>query len=193
MQRFTSAVLYVTVCISLLGCSGKFTSEEFLRQDVDFDSIRRVAVLPFLNHTSDKYINERIRNVAITQILANGVADVVDRGIVDSVLYEEVIDPRQPIDLINLKRLGQRLNVQAFLLGDVDMVTSKSVGGSSGYPQLGLTIRLVEAQSASILWQSSGHWTSESFVGKMFGIPPSDSYHVNIKLLHNMIESLAKR
>jgi len=191
MQKFASAGCLVAICLLLFGCSGKFTSDEYLRDDIDYDSIRRVAVLPFLNHTTDRYIHERIRNIAITQLLANGIADVVDRGIVDSVLYEEVIDPKQPIDLINLKRLGQRLNVQAFLLGDVDMVTNKSSG--SGYPQLGLTIRLVDAQSSAILWQSSGHWSSESFVGKMFGIAPTDSYHVNIKLLDKMVRSLAKR
>jgi hypothetical protein len=191
MQRFALVGCLVLACV-LSGCSGKFTNDEFIRDDVDFDAVSRVAVLPFLNHTSDKYAHERVRNVAITQLLAYGVADVVDRGIVDSVLYEEVIDPAQPIDLINLKRLGQRLDVQAFLLGDVDLVASKQ-SGSFAYPQLGLTLRLVEAQSASIIWQSSGHWTSESFSGKMFGIAPTDSYHVNIELLGRMVKSLAKR
>ncbi|MEN8135144.1 MAG: hypothetical protein ABFS18_06350 [Thermodesulfobacteriota bacterium] len=191
MQRF--ALIGCLVLLGMLvGCGGKFTREEFVRGDVDFEVVSRVAVLPFLNHTSDKFIHERVRNVAITQLLANGVADVVDRGIVDSVLYEEVIDPFQPIDLINLKRLGQRLNVQAFLLGSVDMVAKKQ-SGAFAYPQLALTLRLVEGQSASILWQSSGHWTSESFVGKMFGIAPTDSYHINIELLNRMMKSLAER
>ena len=191
MQRFALVGCLVLVCM-LVGCGGKFTREEFVREGVDFDVVSRVAVLPFFNHTSDKYIHERVRNVAITQLLANGVADVVDRGIVDSVLYEEVIDPFQPIDLINLKRLGQRLNVQAFLLGSVDMVSGKG-SGASAYPQLALTLRLVETQSASILWQSSGHWTSESLLGKILGIAPTDSYHVNLKLLGRMMKSLAGR
>jgi hypothetical protein len=175
----------------LVGCGGKFTSEEYLRAEVDFDSISRVAVLPFINHTDDKYAHQRVRNVAITQLLALGVADVVDRGIVDSVLFEEVIDPGQPIDLINLKRLGQRLGVQAFLLGSVDMVVSRG-SSSSSYPQLALTLRLLEAQSAAIIWQSSAHWTSESFLGKIFGIAPTDSYHINIELLNEMLKSLGK-
>jgi len=182
----------ILLCLMLVGCSGKFTNDVFLREDVDFDAISRVAVLPFQNHTDDKYAHQRIRNVAITQLLASGLADVVDRGIVDSVLYEEVIDPTLPIDLINLKRLGQRLNVQAFLLGSVDMVAGKRTGGAA-YPQLALTLRLVETQSASILWQSSGHWTSESFTGKMFGIAPTDSYHVNIELITKMMKSLPKQ
>ncbi len=190
MRRFALVGCLVLVCM-LVGCGGKFSSEVFIREGVDFDVVKRVAVLPFLNHTEERFAHERVRNVAVTQLLANGVADVVDRGIVDSVLFEEVIDPRQPIDLINLTRLGQRLNVDAFLLGSVDMVARKQ-SGSFAYPQMALTIRLVEAQSASILWQSTGHWTSESFLGKMFGIAPTDSYHVNIELLDRMLKSLAK-
>lgn len=190
MQRFALAGCLV-MAIMLVGCGGTFTSDYFIRENVDFDVIKRVAVMPFLNNTSDKFASERVRNIAITQLLANGVADVVDRGIVDSVLFEEVIDPAQPIDLINLKRLGQRLNVDAFLLGSVDMQSSTQAGARA-YPQLALTLRLVEAQSAAILWQSSGHWTSENFFGKVFGIAPTDSFHVNLLLLDRMVKSLAK-
>ncbi|MDF1578666.1 MAG: hypothetical protein P1P81_09530 [Desulfobulbales bacterium] len=187
MQRIALVVLILS-SLMLVGCSGKFTSDVFVREDVDFEAITRLAVLPFQNNTADKFAHQRIRNVAITQLLASGMADVVDRGIVDSVLYEEVIDPTLPIDLINLKRLGQRLNVQAFLMGSVDMVAGK--GSGSAYPQLALTLRLVETQSAAILWQSSGHWTSESLTGKIFGIAPTDSYHVNIELLNKMMRTL---
>ncbi len=187
-MRRLALVAFILLNSMLGGCSGKFTDDVFVRQDVDFDSITRVAVLPFQNNTTDNFAHQRIRNVAITQLLASGMADVVDRGIVDSVLYEEVIDPTLPIDLINMKRLGQRLNVQAFLLGSVDMVAGK--GSGTSYPQLALTLRLVETQSASILWQNSGHWTSESFTGKIFGIAPTDSYHVNIELLNKMMRSL---
>jgi TolB-like protein len=189
MQRVALVGCLVLVLI-LTGCGGKFTSEEFVRDEVDFDSITRVAVLPFMNYTDDKYAHQRLRNAAITQLLSNGIADVVDRGIVDSVLFEEVIDPTQPIDLINLKRLGQRLNVQAFLMGSVDAVPTAR--GAGAYPQISLTLRLVEAQSATIIWQNTGNWTSESGIGKIFGIAPTDSFHVNLKLLDRMMKSLAK-
>jgi TolB-like protein len=189
MQRL-ALVGCLVLTVILAGCSGKFTSDEFVREEVDFDVITRVAVLPFLNYTDDKYAHQRLRNVTITQLLSNGVADVVDRGIVDSILFEEVIDPTQPIDLINLKRLGQRLNVQGFLMGSVDAVQTVK---STSYPQVSLTLRLVEAQSAEIIWQSTGNWTSESLLGKIFGIAPTDNFHVNIKLLNRMLKSLAKQ
>jgi len=188
MQKFSLVGCMILFC-TLAGCGGKYTSTEFVREDVDFNIITRIAVLPLQNNTGQRNLQQGIRNVAITQLLAQGIADVVDRGIVDSVLFEEVIDPNQPIDMINLKRLGQRLNVQAFMMGSVDM--SQGTKGK-GYPQLALSLRLIESQSGAVIWSSSGHWSSESLAGKIFGITPTDSFHVNIKLLDSMIESLAK-
>lgn len=189
MQKLALVGCLVWFCV-LAGCGGKFTNEDFVRDDVDFAGVTKVAVLPFFNYTTDKYAHQRVRNVAITQLLANRIADVVDRGIVDSVLFEEVIDPTQPIDLINLRRLGQRLQVQAFLVGSIDVTVGDKTGA---YPQLALTLRLLEAQTGAILWQSSGQWTSESFFGRVFGITPTDSFHVNLELLDRMIRSLAKQ
>ncbi|MBU0673825.1 MAG: hypothetical protein KJ950_04210 [Proteobacteria bacterium] len=187
------SLIYGLVLLALMaGCSGRFVSEEFLREDVDLEAISRIAVLPFQNNSNDLYASERSRNIAITQLLAMGVADVVDRGVVDSVMIEEVIDPTLPVDMINLKRLGQRLNVQAFLLGSVDLVDS-TAAGSSKYPQVALTLRLVDAQASMIIWQASGRWTTETILGRIFGIAPTDNFHVNLKLIRNMLRNLAQK
>jgi TolB-like protein len=172
------------------GCGGKFDSKEYLRENVDMTAISRIAVMPFQNFTSDQYVAERTRDIATTQLLASGIADVVDRGLVDSVMAEEVIDPRLPIDQINMKRLGQRLNVQAFLLGGVDLAGEKRTG-SMAYPVLGVTMRLVDAQAGVVIWQSSGRWTSETVIGRILGTTPTDDFHVTLELLHRMLRSLA--
>lgn len=184
-----------SVAISLLilmvgGCGGSFDSKVYFRENVDMGAISRIAVMPFQNFTPDQHVTDRTRDIATTQLLALGIADVVDRGLVDSVMAEEVIDPRLPIDLINLKRLGQRLNVQAFLLGAVDMAGEKRTGAVA-YPVLGVTMRLVDAQAGVIIWQSSGRWTSETVVGRILGIKPTDDFHVSLQLLNRMLRSLA--
>lgn len=183
-----------SVAISLLflvtiGCGGKFDSEEYLRENVDMGAISRIAVLPFQNFTGDQFVAERTRDIATTQLLALGVADVVDRGLVDSVMTEEVIDPKLPVDQINMKRLGQRLNVQAFLLGSIDMAGEKRTG-TIAYPVLGVTLRLVDAQAGMVIWQSSGRWTSETVIGRILGIKPTDDFHVSLELLNRMLRSL---
>jgi len=183
------------VAISLLflmtsGCGGKFDSKDYLRENVDMAAISRIAVLPFQNFTSDQFVAERTRDIATTQLLALGIADVVDRGLVDSVMTEEVIDPKLAIDQINMKRLGQRLNAQAFLLGTIDLAGEKR-SGAIAYPVLGVTLRLVDAQAGMVIWQSSGRWTSETVSGRIFGLSPTDDFHVSLALLNRMLRSLA--
>lgn len=186
-----------TVAVSLLfllinGCGGKYAYKEYLRENVDMGAISRIAVLPFHNFTSDAFVAERNRDIATTQLLAIGIADVVDRGLVDTVMAEEVIDPKLPVDQINMKRLGQRLNVQAFLLGSIDLAGEKRTGAVA-YPILGVTLRLVEAQSGIVIWQSSGRWTAESVSGRIFGLTPTDDFHVSLQLMSRMLRPLGSK
>lgn len=190
MKNRSVAILLLLLLIS--GCSGKFDSNEYLRENVDLAAITRIAVLPFQNFTSDSFVADRTRDIATTQLLASGIADVVDKGLVDSVMMEEVIDPRLPIDQVNMKRLGQRLNVQAFLLGAVDLAGEKR-SGSVGYPVLGVTLRLVDSQAGLVIWQSSGRWTSETVLGRILGIKPTDDFHVSLLLLRRMLGALSSK
>jgi hypothetical protein len=159
------------------------------REDVDLGLVNRVAVLPFANNTKDRYAAERVRDVVITQVLALGIADVVDKGIVDSVMREEAIDTNGPIDLINLKRLGQRLNVQAFILGTVDEAGAVR-RGSLSFPEMALTLRLVDSKASIVLWQASGRRTTESLMGRLFGIAPGDNFHNTLYLARDMLATI---
>ncbi|MBU0484586.1 MAG: hypothetical protein KKB30_08750 [Proteobacteria bacterium] len=189
-MRKCSIVLLIAMFTLLIGgCSGKFSSQSFLREDVDLDLINRLVVLPFENHTDDKYAAQRVRDVAITQVLAMGISDVVDMGIVDSVMMEEVIDPGKPIDLLNLKRLAQRLNVEAFLLGSIDE-SGEVRKGTIAFPDLAVTLRLVDSKSSVVIWQSSARWSADSMAGRLFGLAPTDKFHITLKLMKKMLSTI---
>jgi hypothetical protein len=174
--------------LTLNGCSSKSISESFLREDVDFGFVQQVAVLPFENNSSSRFAAERSRDITITQVLAWGLYDVIEKGLVDNVMYEEAIDPGSPIDPLALKRIGQRLKVQAFLVGTLDMAGTAKVG-SYTYPEMALTLRLLEADSGMILWQASGNYTGESFIGRLLGVKPGDEYQITLKLIRKLLSS----
>lgn len=192
MQRYAFIFILAGFTLLFSGCGTKQSSETFLREDIDLDLVTRVAVLPFENYTKEQYIDERVRDVSITQVLALGIADVVDKGIVDSVMREEVIEPGKPIDLVNLKRLGQRLNVQAFLLGSVDEA-NEIRKGSLTFPELALTMRLVDASGSIVLWQASGRRSGETLMGRIFGIAPKDQFYVTLKLTKKLLSSIPSK
>lgn len=174
-------------CLVLSGCglsSGKTTS--FMREDIDLGFYQRIAVLSFENHTSDAFAADRLRDVVMTQLLASGYYDVVDKGLVDSVLLEEAVDKGAPIGKPALERLGQIMNVQGFIIGSVDE-SSDVRKGSFEYPQVSLTLRLVDAKSATVLWQASGHRNGYTLGGRLFGAASRDKFQVSMDLVDELL------
>jgi len=176
---------------AIYGCGTKNSSESFLREEVDLGYVQHIAVLPFENHTKDDFAAERARDLTITQVLAQKLFDAVDKGQVDSVLHEEAIEPGKPIDTLTLKRLGQRLKVEAFLMGSVDHAGENRMGTSS-FPEISLTFRLVDSKSALLLWQASGHGSGYSTVDRLFGLNPKDAFRVTMDLIDNLLSSVPR-
>lgn len=190
MKNIVASTFMLFVLLGIAGCGSKATSDSFIREDVDLGYIQRVAVLPLENHSDDKYAAKRVRNVINTQILAMGLFDTAEQGLVDSVLLREAIEQNTPIDQLTLKRLGQRLKVQAFILGAVDQAGEVRRGANT-FPEIAMTLRLLEAESGNILWQASGYRNGESLSRRLFGMAAIDSYQVALNLSRDLLSSLA--
>lgn len=165
--------------------------EAFLREDVDLTYVTKVAVVPFENNSKEQFAAERIRGMSITQILAQGLFDVVDKSLVDSALREEAVDlSKAPMDAATMKRLGQRLAVQAFLLGSIDQAGVVQRGNNS-YPELSITLRLVDTNTGMIFWQASGNRTGESMGKRLFGFSSDDDFKIALKLLRTIFATIS--
>ena len=93
-----------------------------------------------------------------------------------------------PIDPLTLKRIGQRLDTQAVILGTIDLAGSGRIG-STTYPEMAMTLRLIEVNSGLILWQASGNLSGESFGRRLFGIKADDPYQVTLKLVRSLLKT----
>ncbi|MDH3392364.1 MAG: CsgG/HfaB family protein [Desulfobulbaceae bacterium] len=185
---------YLLICLLLLtfwGCGANASKDYFLREQVDIAYIKRIAVLPFENNTKDNFVAPRARDLATTQILSQRIFDVVDKGQVDSALREEAIKPGTPLDDLTIKRLGQRLNVQAILLGSVDHAGEQHKGASS-FAELSLTMRLIDSKTAILLWQTSGSGSGYSVVDRLFGLNPKDAFEVTMTLIDDLLSSIPR-
>ena len=179
-------VAFILLIVDMLsGCGVKTSSQSFLREDAELGFVQMVAVLPFENHSKDEFAAARARDFTITQGLAMGLFDIVDKGLVDSVLQEEVIEPGAPLDESITKRLGQRLKVQAILLGAVDYA-EEGKRGNFAFPELSLTMRLVDVDTAVILWQASGHGSGYCLWKRLFGLAPRDIFQVGLATIEDI-------
>jgi TolB-like protein len=191
MTRKTIGVMLAFVLFSLAGCSATIDFESFLRQEVTLDYVKKVAVLPFANNSTDPLASLRCREIIMTEVMASGRFEVVEKGQVDSLLKAEAIDPGAPIDAPLLRRLAQRLGVQAFLMGSVDDVGVNQIGNAA-YPVFSMSMRLVDSESDLVLWQASGRKTGYSIWGRLFGIGYKDSFQVTLELIRTLLATMGE-
>lgn len=177
---------------SLGGCAvNGTTSRSFVRENVDFGYVTKVAVLPFDNNTSDNFADQRVRDITATQILAMGLFDVVDMGVVDSALREMAISRNTPLDVPLARRLGQRLGVQGFIIGAVNTI-GENRQGSFSYTQASFTLQLLDSESAQVLWRCSDSLDGYSIADRLFGLEPMDTFQVTVNLLRRMLATIPK-
>lgn len=170
----------------LPGCGSGSASRSFMREDTSMAHIEKVAVLPFENLGGGA--ERRIREMTMTQLLASGMFDVVDKGRVDSLLRDEALEPGMPLDEATLRRLGQRLGVQGFILGSVEQTTDAR--GNAVYPEIIMTLRLIDSETGVLLWQASGRGSGYSLADRLFGFAPKNSFQVTLKLLSHLLKTL---
>ncbi|MDA8159736.1 MAG: hypothetical protein M0T76_03315 [Desulfobacteraceae bacterium] len=190
-MRIARTLFLLCAAFTLAGCGGGANLKSFLRDDVDMGYVTKVAVPPFENDSKDPLAAERLRGVVITQVLARGLFDVVDKGLTDSALRDEAVDlSKGPMDAAAMKRLAQKLNVQAFLMGTVEQAGDAQHGGIS-YPQLSLTLRLVDGASGVIFWQASGSKNGDSLGRRLLGIGSGDEFKLAIHLTDQLLTTLS--
>jgi TolB-like protein len=190
-KKLSLASLGCILCVILYlgGCSSKAQVQHFLREEVALDYVKRIAVLPLQNNTKEEFAAKLARDVVTTQVLAMGIFDVVDSGVVDSVLHEEGLQPGSPLNLVAIKRIGKRLGVEAVIQGSVDLAGDKRQGAII-FPEMSLTLNLVETTSAVVLWQASGHRDGNSMMSRLFGLKPIDSFKVALDLSHDLLSTI---
>jgi TolB-like protein len=190
--QFFLPVVIAFFLFCLTGCAGGGPAgKSYVREGVDLGYITRVAVLPFENNTQDDFAGQRVRDITTTQILAMGLFDVVDKGVVDSAMREMAIGRDTPLDVPLARRLGQRLEVQAFILGSVNSI-GENRQGSFAYSQVSLTLELLESDSAQVLWRSSDALSGYSLMDRLFGLAPMDTFQVTVKLIRRMLNTIPK-
>jgi TolB-like protein len=184
MYRKIIGSILLVMLLSLQGCGAGSKTRAFMRENASLAHIQRVAVLPFEGGGSAP----RIREFTMTKVLASGSFDVVDKGLLDSILAQEAIAPGAPLDAATIKRLGQLLDVQGVIVGSV-AETSESRGNAS-FVGVTMTLRLLDSETGMLLWQASGRGSGYSLADRLLGMAPKDSFEVTMKLLDDLFATM---
>ncbi len=182
-----SIVLFFLIFIG--GCGSTI---KYINPTANFSYIKKIAVLPFNNLSDDRYAGEKIRNTLIVDLMSRGVFEVVEQGEVTkvlSVIFREagVEEGRAvPVDKETLKLIGEKLSVQAVILGSVDEYSGAGSVGSI----VSIGVRMIDTGSGIILWQAKTTETGRSILRKLIGIEEVDRSELTRKAVKSALDTL---
>jgi TolB-like protein len=175
--------------MAVFGCASN-TQQSYVDETLGVGFVKKIAILPFENNTSEKFVEERLRDTVTTEILSRALFDVVEKGELQRFLRQEVLAKKENLlDLQTAKRMGQELSVEAYLAGSVDDFTENR-NGSYTYPVLAATFRLVDANTGKILWQVTASESAYSTWDRIFGLASEDSNQIGFILVRKMLDTL---
>lgn len=184
--RFYGCFALILFVLSLLGCKGPMS---YMHPSADFTYIKRVAIAPLMNLTTDKFADDRVMNVVATEILRRGVFDVVEFGEVEKVLREEGLKEDKLVSKNIAARAGKRLNIEAMIIGSVMEYGVSRVGGSS-LPEVSITLKLVDVSSYTILWEATYSEKGTNILDQLFGIRRESPEDLCREVVEEMFDTL---
>ena len=158
-------IAIISLLIFTLGCGGG--PKYYTKPNFELNNIKRVAVFPFDNFTSDEYAGEKIRRSVITELLSRGI-DVIEPGEVTRVLRELKVKSLGTIKTTDLQNIAKTLGVETVMTGSVEAF-GISKGISVSHPEVSINLMLVEASSGNIIWSIWHTAGSPSFWTRHFG------------------------
>lgn len=151
--RWLTRVLLTLLLAATAGCGG---SGHFINPEADLPYYERVGVVPFSSLAQDRLAGERVANVFMTEILNRRIAEVVDPGQFAAAMQKVRGGTpfANPWSTADLAKLGEETGVQGIFLGTIreyEMARS----GRDSFPLISLEVRMVDAASGRIVWNSS--------------------------------------
>ncbi len=184
----TVMLSFLLLCLLFLnGCGGtKLTVR--LKENVEIDKIKRIAVLPIENLTSKRFAGEYVRRTVIAEFLSRGI-DVIEPGEVTSVLRDKGVRTVSEISIEQLKEIGEELGVDAIISGSVGAY-GISRGVSVSYPEVSLHLLMIDVSTGNIIWSA---WATEGgpdFWTRHFGAEGLSLSETLQKVVEEMVDTL---
>ena len=189
MHRKSIRIALLFFLVILAGCGGRVV--KYINPNANFSYIKDVAVLPFNNLGGDKNAGEKVRGALVVDLMSREVFNVIEQGEVSKVLDVvlrsaggEAGMALQP-DKEMLKVIGERMGVQAVIIGSVDDYSS-----SGGAPLVSISLRMLDTSSGVVLWQVKSTASGKSILKSMLGVGSSDMVHLSRKAITKALNTL---
>ncbi len=182
-----AALLAAATLAFLSGCGASRSS--YVHPNVDFGYMRRAAVLPFQNLTSDHLADERMQSIFLMELLEADILEIVDPRETLAAMHSLSLNPDSPLTPEQAVKLGQKLQVEALFFGTIEEYGTSQIDRRRG-PEITGVFGLTETETGALVWRSQVHVTGSSMWKRLFGGGPSDLYSVSVKAVRKALGTL---
>lgn len=182
-------ILLLLSIIAVVACAGR--RDTYIDPNMDFGTVKTVAVMPFVSLTRDPVVAERVRDVFITRLLSTGAVYVVPVGeVARGVARVEIQNPGTPSS-DDIVKLGGLIKVQTVITGTVREYGEVRSGPVSSNI-ISLSVQMIEAQTGKIVWTASSTKGGINIWDRLFGGGGQPMNKITVEAVNDLINGLLK-
>jgi polysaccharide biosynthesis protein PelC len=180
---------FFLVFLLLIACARPRST--YIDPNMDFGTVKSVAVMPFVSLAKDPIVAERVRDVFINRLLATGAVYVVPVGeVARGVARGEVQNPSAPSPEEAVKLAGI-IKVQAIITGTVREYGEVRSGATSANI-ISVSLQMIETQTGKVVWTASSTRGGISIWARLFGGGGQPMNKVTERAVNDLIYRLLK-
>ncbi|RJX35039.1 MAG: penicillin-binding protein activator LpoB [Desulfurivibrio sp.] len=192
MKRKTRFVGYWLASLWILlqtGCALSTPPNDFTNQTMDFSAIQSVAVLPFLNLTSDDQAAERVRDSFMGMLLATEAFYVLPSGEVNRGISRAGLRTPQTPSAEEAKSISTILEVDAVITGVLrEYGTVRS--GSAEANLVSLSLQMLETEKGTVIWSASSTQGGITMGDRLLGSGGQPMNKVTEQVVNDLLNKL---
>ncbi|MGA2192292.1 MAG: GNA1162 family protein [Nitrospirota bacterium] len=181
--------IFFLLLLFLVSCAHRV--ESYRDSNMDFSSIKTVAVMPFANLTRETQAPDRVRDVFSTMLLATGAVYVLPPGeTARGIARVGIANPATP-SVEEVTKLGGVLSANAVITGVVREY-GEVRSASAAANVISLSVEMFETQSGRVVWKAATTEGGISIWARMFGGGGEPMDDITRKAVNDLLNDLFK-
>ena len=189
ITRFNRMAILFVLMLSAASCASSSRGPYYSNPNMDFQSIKTAAVMPFQNLTREQLAADRVRDVFSNMLLSTSEIYVmppgeVSRGILITGIANPVIP--SPEEIIKLAAV---IKVDVIITGSVKEYGEVRSGTSSAN-LISISLQMIEAATGKIIWSASTTKGGISMPDRLFGGGGEPMNDITEEAVEDIIEKI---
>ncbi len=167
------------------------SAQRYQDKNMDFGSVRTVAVMPFQNLSRDNLAGDRVRDVFVSALLASEAVYVVPNGEVARAIAKVNVPNATAPSADEIVKLGAAMKAEAVITGTVKEYGEVRSGTAAGNA-ISVSLQMHEASTGKVVWSATSTKGGVSVSDRLFGGGGVPMNYVTEEAVDDLLNKLFK-